>query len=205
MNKRLLLEVVASLSLFATATPVFAADMSDEQYATQAGKTTEVTHTDYTTSDSKNTSATQATLVYGFNAINNDPNQIYFANAQGVKQTGWIKVEGTWYYANSDGKVLRSQWLKDSDGKWYYLGVTGKMISGMNVDGYYLDSGSGEWQGNARAGVPNYTNSFVGSVTMSVQDIESKIASGKIKVNVDHGNALGATKAGTGVLTLYLA
>lgn len=203
MNKRFL-GVAATLSLFATATPVFAADMSDEQYATQAGKTTEVTHTDYTTSDSKNTSATQAKLNYGFNAINNAPNQIYFANEQGVKQTGWIKADDGWYYANSDGKVLRSQWLKDSDGKWYYLDVTGHMLTNKNVDGYYLAL-DGSWQGSARANVVNYTKALVGDTSMSITDIESKIASGKIKVNVAHGSTIGATKAGTGVLVLYLA
>lgn len=206
--RKLLLGMVATLSLFATATPVFASTggmtTSHKSFDTGVTSTATVEKASTQSTQAVTTQATQAKLVYGFNAINNDPNQIYFANAQGVKQTGWVKSDGGWHYADSSGKVMRSQWYKDTDGQWYYLGANSQMLSGVNVDGYYLAS-NGAWQGDSRASAGNYTKVLVGSTFMSVQDVESMISSGKVKINVAHGSALGATKAGTGALTLYLA
>jgi len=205
--RKLLLGMVATLSLFATATPVFAStggmSVAHKDFSTSVTSTATVQKDSTQATQAVTTTAPQA-LAYGFNAINNDPNQIYFANAQGVKQTGWIKADDGWHFADSTGKVLRSQWYKDTDGQWYYLGANSQMLSGVNVDGYYLAS-NGAWQGDSRASAGNYTKVLVGSTFMSVQDVESMISSGKVKINVAHGSALGATKAGTGALTLYLA
>lgn len=54
---------------------------------------------------------------------------------------GWKKINGAWYYLNSNGKKVKG-WKKDG-GYWYYLDKDGKMVTGWRkVDGkwYYLTS-----------------------------------------------------------------
>ena len=204
--RKLLLGMVATLSLFATATPVFASTggttVAHKSFDTGVTSTATVQKA---TTQAVDTRATQAKLNYGFNAINNDPNQIYFANEQGVKQTGWIKDGGTWLYADSTGKLLRNKWFHDTgNGKWYYFNMRCQMETNVNVGSYYLTS-DGSWQGDARANANNYTKVSVGYTYMDLNTVESLISSGKMKMNVAHGKTLGATKVGTGALTLYLA
>ena len=72
----------------------------------------------------------------------------YYFDANGVMTSGkgWMKKEGTWYYATSSGEY-KTGWLKDK-GKWYYLKESGAMVTGWaQVDNvwYYLN-GSGVMQ-----------------------------------------------------------
>ena len=92
----------------------------------------------------------------------------------GFMRTGWVRLEEnshapgaseSWYYFNSDGKMVTTQydkkidgsyytfidgkmqtgWLKEGE-KWYYLGPTGRMTKGWNwIDGkcYYMDQKNG--------------------------------------------------------------
>lgn len=56
----------------------------------------------------------------------------------------WEKIGGYWYYFNSKGYCLTSQWLKDKE-KCYYLTESGAMATGWVLVGsewFYLD-GSG--------------------------------------------------------------
>jgi len=41
--------------------------------------------------------------------------------------TGWKKVNGEWFYYNSNGSTLKNGWAKDSKG-WCYLGADGKIV-----------------------------------------------------------------------------
>ena len=54
---------------------------------------------------------------------------MYLFNESGVMNTsnGWKKIYGTYYYANSNGK-LKTGWLKDN-GNWYYLDSNGVMAT----------------------------------------------------------------------------
>ena len=72
-------------------------------------------------------------------------------------QTGWILLDGYWYYLNPlnegvNGAMLTG-WLKSGpNGPWYYLqpGVVGPLPEGamfadrITPDGYYVDP-SGAW------------------------------------------------------------
>ena len=67
----------------------------------------------------------------------------YYKNS--TKQTGWQKVNDTWYYLDASGKML-TDWQK-VNGRWYYLESSGLMATGWKyVRGrwYYLDNKNGD-------------------------------------------------------------
>ena len=41
---------------------------------------------------------------------------------------GWTKIDGYWYFYESDGTMAKSVWKKDSKG-WCYLGADGRMVT----------------------------------------------------------------------------
>lgn len=50
-------------------------------------------------------------------------------------QTGWQKINGSWYYLGpvGNGAMRKNQWVDDS-----YLGSDGKMMTACWVDDYYV-------------------------------------------------------------------
>ncbi|MEV4911479.1 hypothetical protein MRBLBA1_002204, partial [Bacillus proteolyticus] len=64
------------------------------------------------------------------------------ANNGGSMKTGWVNVEGKYYYLDTDSDpnkigVMKTGWLKDND-RWYYLDANngGSMKTGwVNVEG----------------------------------------------------------------------
>ena len=58
-------------------------------------------------------------------------------------QTGWLNLEGDWYYLNNSGD-MKTGWLKDTDGRWYYLYENGSMAKNTVIDGYVFGS-NGAW------------------------------------------------------------
>ena len=44
-----------------------------------------------------------------------------------VSDTGWIKLDGEWYY-QKNGWIVWDTWVKDN-GSWYYLGEDGRMVT----------------------------------------------------------------------------
>uniref|UniRef100_UPI002041A899 L,D-transpeptidase family protein n=1 Tax=Adlercreutzia agrestimuris TaxID=2941324 RepID=UPI002041A899 len=70
---------------------------------------------------------------------------MYFDKAKNNSlQTGWFKVKGTWYYANSAG-IMKTGWQKIGS-SWYYLKSNGAMATGwlkLGSTWYYLDPSSG--------------------------------------------------------------
>ena len=65
----------------------------------------------------------------------------YYFDSNGAMQTGWVKVSGKWYYMNTSGE-MQTGWVKVS-GKWYYLNASGAMQTGwVKVSGkwYYLNA-----------------------------------------------------------------
>ena len=56
----------------------------------------------------------------------------YYFNDDGIMQTGWIKKGNDWYYANSKGAMLTG-WQQIS-GSWYYFNSSGKMQRGWFED-----------------------------------------------------------------------
>lgn len=65
----------------------------------------------------------------------------YYFDSNGVKQTGWQKIKGVWYYLKSDG-AMATGWQKIG-GVWYYLKSYGAMATGWIKDSgkwYYLKS-----------------------------------------------------------------
>ena len=61
--------------------------------------------------------------------------QWYYLNGLGEKQTGWVMVNGGWFYADPETGVLWEQrWLNDT----YYLWAGGYMATGWQwIDGSY--------------------------------------------------------------------
>ena len=45
-----------------------------------------------------------------------------------VVKAGWNKIDGYWYYLNSDDTMVTNKWKKDSKG-WCYLGSDGRMVT----------------------------------------------------------------------------
>ena len=83
----------------------------------------------------------------------------YYADASGIRQTGWVKASGTWYYLDPSSGVMRTGWASVG-GSWYYLDPsTGAMQTGWlqeSGDWYYLKS-SGAMVSNASVKVSDGT------------------------------------------------
>ena len=83
----------------------------------------------------------------------------YYADASGIRQTGWVKVSGTWYYLDPSSGVMRTGWVSVG-GSWYYLDPsTGAMQTGWlqeSGDWYYMKS-SGAMVSNASVKVSDGT------------------------------------------------
>ena len=63
----------------------------------------------------------------------------YYLSKSGAMQTGWYQDNGYWYYSNSSG-AMQSGWIK-TDNHWYYLNKGGSMRTGWfsyNDNWYYL-------------------------------------------------------------------
>ena len=77
---------------------------------------------------------------------------MYFDKAKNNSlQTGWFKVKGTWYYANSAG-IMKTGWQKIGS-SWYYLKSNGAMATGwlkLGSTWYYLDPASGALDGGTK-------------------------------------------------------
>lgn len=227
-DKRLIVRLIGVLSIVATtsmATPAYAmsADVlkghSEVQSMSQyQGKTTTQSTQDYINKSvsSKDGSrvavtsgAVQQSLVYGWNAISNDPNKICYVK-DGIKQTGWVQAGGWRYFDQGTGFMLREQWKQDN-GVWYYLKADGSMAFNVNVDSYHVDK-SGAWDSNAISGAPTYTKVGVydsdgkGGSDLARQDFQSMVSSGQIKARVDYYGGLGSSDvANAGTLRFYLA
>lgn len=67
---------------------------------------------------------------------------IYYFGDDGVKVTGWKKIDGKTYYFNKEGIMQKSTWKKHKDDK-YYLSKTGAAVTGWNTiedKTYYFDN-----------------------------------------------------------------
>ena len=88
----------------------------------------------------------------------------YYLNNSGAKQTGWISVSGTWYYGEPEtGALLEKEWLNDT----YYFYAGGAMATGwVQIDGiYYYCNASGAKVTNTWVG--NYYLKADGSMAVS--------------------------------------
>lgn len=80
-------------------------------------------------------------------------NKKYHFDANGWMQTGWQKIDGTWYYLGpaGDGAMRSSRWVEEC-----YLGADGKMLTSCWVDDYYVGvSGKiakSQWVGDSYVG-----------------------------------------------------
>jgi len=85
---------------------------------------------------------------WGENAKGND----YYLNSNGKMQTGgWFKLDGHWYYIQSNGARRFSE-LSEIGGKKYLFAADGKMLTGNQVFNgkkmFFADSGALQTAGN---------------------------------------------------------
>ena len=74
----------------------------------------------------------------------NEEYQYYYADENGVRQTGWQKEDGVWYYFNSTGEA-KTLWGQVGS-CWYFFDTSGKMQTGwfyQDDKEYYLDENVG--------------------------------------------------------------
>ena len=67
----------------------------------------------------------------------------YYMDSTGAMVTGWQKIDSSWYYFNTDGSMATG-W-KGIGGKWYCFTASGIMMTGWNeIDGkwYYFNDGA---------------------------------------------------------------
>jgi glucan-binding YG repeat protein len=57
----------------------------------------------------------------------------------GSKATGWLELDGHYFYLDSDGNRNEDRWIKDK-GSWYYLAEDGILATDQWVDNYYVDT-----------------------------------------------------------------
>jgi len=62
----------------------------------------------------------------------------YYFNADGVMQTGWVKVADAWYYLDKSGAMCTG-WIVGNN-KYYCLYSDGSMICNTTSYGYSFDS-----------------------------------------------------------------
>lgn len=76
----------------------------------------------------------------------------YYFDQNGVMQTGWVLIDGTWQYYDVSGAAVRG-WLKLND-SWYYLDFDDEMATGwLEInDTWYFFVGTGEMLTNAILG-----------------------------------------------------
>lgn len=61
----------------------------------------------------------------------------YYVNAKGIRQTGWLKQKGKYYFFTKSGRVLKNMWFK-SESKMYYAGADGAIyVGGVHGIGDY--------------------------------------------------------------------
>lgn len=83
-----------------------------------------------------------------------DNNAWYYVNASGQRTTGWIYVNGYYYYLDPSTGAMVTGWIQLNN-IWYYLGADGAMYTGthtingseytFNSDGSVVTSA---WVGN---------------------------------------------------------
>lgn len=94
-------------------------------------------------------------VIYPENQWGKFQNQRYFFDSEGYIVTGWLTVDGSWYYFRpEDGKgqgAMLTGWLYDHNyNGWFYFNHLGIMVTGWHkIDGhwYYFNQESDGYQG----------------------------------------------------------
>ena len=116
---------------------------------------------------------------YEFDLYNSDKSSLYWTYfIDGVPQTGWQKVNDSWYYFDKNG-FMQTGWLKyGSD--WYYLNSSGAMQTGwLKLQGgsgswYYLDSSGRMQVGLKEIGQKTYYFDLSGAMQTGWQWVNGK-------------------------------
>ena len=99
----------------------------------------------------------------------------YYCNSEGDYLTSWQKIEGVWYYFDEDG-VMQAGWQK-VDGKWYFFSPGGAMQTGWQKVGgkwYYLNGDGVMQTGWLSLGSRHYYLTQSGAMTTGWQKIDGQ-------------------------------
>jgi hypothetical protein len=70
----------------------------------------------------------------------------YYFNANGVMQRGWQLIDGQWYHLNEETGIMSTNVWLYKDGVWYYVNASGVMTQGAQWNGVFengVDIGTG--------------------------------------------------------------
>ncbi|MDQ1143463.1 glucan-binding YG repeat protein [Bacillus sp. SORGH_AS 510] len=82
----------------------------------------------------------------------------YYILKTGEKAVGWNNIGGTWYFFNTKTGAMQTGWVSDG-GKWYFLSESGAMQTGwVKVDGkwYFLNKSGAMQTGWIKDGGQSY-------------------------------------------------
>ena len=97
------------------------------------------------------------------------------ADNNGKMVTGWARIDGSWYYFNRWGKMVTG-WAR-IDGNWYYFNQWGKMVTGWaRIDGswYYFNQWGKMVTGWAQINGKWYYMKSNGAMVTGIQKINGK-------------------------------
>ncbi|MBO4835910.1 MAG: bacterial Ig-like domain-containing protein [Lachnospiraceae bacterium] len=82
----------------------------------------------------------QLSIKEGWNKIDGE---WYYYDSNRQMQTGWVKDGGAWYYLDKETGIMKTGWIKDGS-TWYFLKSSGAMAASEWCEGYWL-SANGSW------------------------------------------------------------
>ena len=66
-------------------------------------------------------------------------NDTYYMSSSGAMVSGWLLLDGSWYYMGADGAKVTNQWIGN-----YYLQADGTMATNTWIGNYYVGA-DGAW------------------------------------------------------------
>lgn len=138
-----------------------------------------------------------------WNIVDGNPNKIVL-NQNGKLANGWVARGSRWYYFDPVTHFMTRDQAKVINGKEYFFDYDGVMISNCNVgNSYYGVDGAKAGAFNSKCSGVYKNVTFEGYKTISYQEFEQMVNSGKVKARVDYGYTGGSSNLSSSVTYYY--